>query len=192
MGLASIGNDDTNFAFGTDQAVLEIENGELFLLVDAALAGDSTLSRFSYQVVLTVLQSKAAVTGTITWPTNWFRPVSGESAALAGVFQIVLNRRSEIPLQGPLGGVREVLEPLRAGEISGLTVGTETCQARYRILRPPLVTPLKVTVTTEALHGPGSIAIVPIVPDLDRVFVTLENPGKDGIDFYAKWYKEPA
>lgn len=58
VGLASIYNDDSQFAFAVDTARVDLdpESAELLLTVNAAVMGtSSTLNRFSYQIVATVV-----------------------------------------------------------------------------------------------------------------------------------------
>ena len=69
VGLASIGNADSDYTFATDDVtvVADPQSGELQLLCDIAVQGDSILHRFSYQASVIVQTSEPAISGSIFW-----------------------------------------------------------------------------------------------------------------------------
>ncbi|ORA29321.1 hypothetical protein [Mycobacterium aquaticum] len=147
VGLASIQNSESGFLFATDWARVELDpnTGELVLIVNTALMGEwSALHRFSYQVVATVVRVGTAITGTITWPTELFRPESDDPAIAQSVLTVVANRYENVPASGGNFGY-ENLTPLVPGAIEHLTVSADECQASYRIPNPPMATDLRVT-----------------------------------------------
>jgi hypothetical protein len=195
-GLASISNDDSEYVFATDQSRLEVdEAGELVLVTNLALMGESSaLNRFSYQIVLTTRIVVSEISGTITWPTGWFRPASATPTAVAGTFTVVANERTTTQGGGPLGGVIEHLVPVTPGQIVTVEIGDQECRARYRISDPPKGRELKVTIAQQGfqLPGLGQIFIVPVVsPGGDLVTLSVAQPSRDGVDFRASWVEGP-
>lgn len=194
VGLASVGNDDTSWAFATDQAALEVDDaGELVLVTNLALMGEpSGLHRFSYQVVLTTRVVVTEITGTISWPTPWYRPTSPSPAGVSGVFTVMANDRTVTQLTGGLGGTVEHLTPVTPGEIVSVVIAEDTCRATYRIVEPPKGRELKVTVAQSGLRGPGEISVGPVVrPDGDLVTLSVAQPSQSGVDFVAGSYQGP-
>ena len=147
VGLASIQNSESGFVFATDWARVELDHttGELILVVNTALMGEwSALHRFSYQVVATVMRVGTEITGTISWPTELYRPESEDPAIAQSVLTVTANRYESVPSTGGNFGY-ETLTPLVPGAINQLTVSRGQCQASYRIANPPMATDLKVT-----------------------------------------------
>jgi len=192
-GLASIGNDDTEYVFATDQSRLEVDDvGELVLVTHLAVMGEpSSLNRFSYQVVLTTRVVVSEISGTITWPTAWFRPVSPTPSAVGGTFTVMANERTTTSGAGPFGGVVEHLTPVTPGQLVSVEMGETDCRARYRISDPPKGRELKVTVTQHGLQGPGLISIYPIIPGGDLVTLSPAQPSRDGVNFRAESFTGP-
>ncbi|GAA3049825.1 hypothetical protein GCM10010464_12580 [Pseudonocardia yunnanensis] len=186
VGLASIGNDDTEFVFATDQASVEVdEAGELVLITHLALMGEpSTLNRFSYQVVLTTRVVASEITGTISWPTAWFRPPLPGPAGVSGIFSILANERTVTPGGPPFGGEVEHLRPVTPGEIVSVTVAEDTCRATYRIAEPPKGRQLRVTVEQSGLRGPGNVSVGTVSPAADILTLSVAQPSAV-IDFHA-------
>ncbi|WP_327108315.1 hypothetical protein [Nonomuraea glycinis] len=193
VGLASIANDDTEYVFATDEARLDVDDaGELVLVTHLALMGEpSILNRFSYQVVLTTRVVVTEITGTISWPTAWFRPTSAGPAGVSGVFGVMANERTTTQAGPPLGGEIEHLRPVTPGEIVSVTIAEDTCRATYRISEPPKGMQLKVTVKQNGLNGPGEISIAPVVPDGDRMTLSVAQPSRTGVDFIASSFVGP-
>lgn len=69
VGLASIGNADSDYTFATDDVsvVADPRTGELQLLCDIAAQGSSELHRFSYQASVIVQTAEPAISGSIFW-----------------------------------------------------------------------------------------------------------------------------
>jgi hypothetical protein len=154
VGLASISNDESSFAFAVDGASVGVEpdTGELFLHAYIAVMGEwSGLNRISYQVVATVVRVGSFIEGTISWPTSLFHPPSDDPATVAPSISVVANRHELIPhgQSGEIFGPAQIekLTPKLAGAIQSLSVSRTQCKAKYRIDNPPLGMPLKVTLT---------------------------------------------
>ena len=197
VGLASISNDDTEFAFATDSTSLSTdENGELVLHTFLALAGEpSTLNRFSYQVVAIDHALATEVTGTLTWPTAWFRPGLTDPATLSGAFTIDADERTISP-GGPPGlpSDTEQLTFLARGVITAVTIGDTTTIATYRITGLPVDKQMRVVVTTGALEPPGGegARMAPATINADLVQLSAVQPTKSGVDFVAVVVGGPA
>ena len=189
VGLASISNDNTEFAFATDKVSTSIDaNGELVLHVFLALAGEpSTLNRFSYQVVVVDHALATEVTGTLRWPTAWFRPGSTDPATLSGAFTIDADERSFLPGPPGLPSDTEQLTFLARGTITAVTIGDTTTTATYRISGLPVDKQMKVVITTGALEPPGDAGarMAPANTNLDLVQLSAAQPTRSGVDFVA-------
>src|SRR5882672_1098958 len=87
VGLASIGNDETEFVFAADSARVGLDpyTGELILYFNTAILGEwSYLGRVSYQVVATVVRVTPHIPGRITWEKELFTPPSRDISTVAG------------------------------------------------------------------------------------------------------------
>jgi len=198
VGLASISNDETAYVFATDEARLSRNDaGELVLDTHIAAAGENTnLHRFSYQVVVIQRFVPSEITGTLSWPTAWFRPMSTDPGALAGVFTVVANEQTFTTTtppgsldSGPFGGPTvEHLTPVGTGQILGVAVDETTSHASYRIADPPKDRQLRVTVSQQGLHptGGGLADMVPTVGGANLFRLTVTQPGRSGVDFAAQ------
>ncbi|WP_433788677.1 hypothetical protein [Actinoplanes sp. CA-252034] len=186
-GLAAIANDDTSHVFATDHARLEAdESDELVLVTALAVMGEpSTLIRFSYQVVLTTRIVASEISGTITWPTAWFRPSTTTPSAIAGTFSILANLRTTQPSPGPFGGTNETLVSVTPGQIASVEVGDEKCRVSYRITDPPKGRELKVTVEQQGLQAPPgtTIFVRPAQAGGDVLTLSVTEPSRAGVDF---------
>jgi hypothetical protein len=69
VGLASIGNADSDYTFATDDVSVtaDPQSGELQLVCDIAAQGSSILHRFSYQVNVIVQTTVPSISGKIFW-----------------------------------------------------------------------------------------------------------------------------
>lgn len=69
VGLASIGNSDSDFTFATDDVsvVADPTTGQLQLVCDLAVQGSSQLHRFSYQANVIVQTTEPSISGSIFW-----------------------------------------------------------------------------------------------------------------------------
>jgi len=188
IGLASIGNDDTGYAFATDTASVEVNaaTGELDLTVALALMGEpSTLNRFSYQVVATVVRTTSEVTGTIIWQKWLWTPATRLPSEVAPHFTVQLNARTTTTTSSPFGPIEnETLVPLLAGDITSVTETDEEIHARYRILNPPKGRQLKVSATTDLapVHAGGAVLIGLAEGVEDHFTLTVDDPGRTDVD----------
>jgi hypothetical protein len=109
------------------------------LVTRIALAGSSDLVGYSYELVFTVRHIPSEITGTITWPTHWFRPESSTPTALNDTFVVMANLRTTSPAphdpdptsMGPQ--TIETLQPVASGQFIGVDIGEAERKARYRI-----------------------------------------------------------
>lgn len=198
-GLASISNGETAYVFATDHATLtRNSDGELVLEVALAAAGeDSGLHRFSYQVVVTNRVVAAEITGTISWPTAWFRPAGSDPGPIGAIFHVVANEQTFTsggtagpagPGSGPFGPVSvEHLRPVRDGQVTSVSIADDVCRATYRIADPPKDVQLRVTVAQTGLQptGGGTAELVPTPPNVDLLRLTVAAPTRAGVDFRA-------
>jgi hypothetical protein len=186
VGLASISNGESEYAFATDSTSLSIdENGELVLHTFLALAGEpSTLNRFGYQVVAIDHALATEITGTLSWPTAWFRPASTDPATLAGAFTIEVKERTFTPGPPGLGDI-EQLTFFSFGTITSVTIGDDKTSATYRAAGVPVDRSLQVVVSQSALLPPGDAGarMAPAAPGIDLVQLSAAQPTKSGVDF---------
>ena len=190
VGLASIGNDDTAWAFATDTARLETsEQDELVLVVNLALLGEpSDLHRFSYQVVVVKRIVVSEITGTIRWSTSLFIPEATLPSAVADNVHVMAHFRTlttATPGPGSFGGEIEHLTPAAPGQIISLTVNESECFAGYIISNPPKGQELKVVVTQDGFFvpPPTSIEAWPLVDGDDVLTITPAQPTRNDLDF---------
>lgn len=186
VGLASIGNDETEFVFATDTARVDLDpqTGELLLFFKTALLGEwSYLGRVSYQVVATVVRVTPHIAGTITWPKSLFTPASRDVATVAGELAVMANRHEQITPS--IGFAYEKLTPVTPGQIVRLDLNRTDCVAHYRIDNPPMAMPLKVTVEPGPafrVHAPGTV-VVGRVAGPDVFTLTASASSVDGLNF---------
>jgi hypothetical protein len=182
VGLASIANEDTEFTFATDSAVVTIEpnTGELILHVNTALLGDSALNRISYQVVATVVSIDSSITGSITWSPSLYVPNPQQASTVAPEIPIFADKYELIPgTAGSLtivGADQERLTPQTQGEIESFDFDGKTCVARYRIVNPPKAMPLKVVVTPSTAFGGGAKVQANRISGPEVLTLTLSQP----------------
>lgn len=163
VGLASIGNDDSEFVFAVDRATVQLDpnTGELYVHAHTALMGEwSSFNRIAYQIVATVQRIGAFIEGTISWPASLHRPPSNDPSTIAPSISVVANQHELIPStqQGMIFGssMVEKLTPKMPGAIHSLTVGRSECKASYRIDNPPMGMPLKVMLTLSGVFPPAT------------------------------------
>lgn len=194
VGLASVANGGSEYCFAADAASVDVDDaGDLVLHTDLVLIGEwSALSRFSYQIVLTTRKVIAEISGTISWPTQWFRPPTPDPAGVSGIFTIVANRREITEKDGGLGQFgefTETLTPITPGEIISVIIDGEITRAVYRIVEPPKGIELKITVAQNGSLGDG---VLFDAPHGDIVTLTVAEPTRSDIDFNAAAKKKLA
>lgn len=184
VALASIENDETNFAFAVNTGVLELEagSGELILKVQAAILGEGTyLHRFSYQVVAHVRRARAQISGVIGVP-NDIRDLTGLSQAdRAAAFEITANRIEKGGMPG--GFAFEKLIPVALGAAGDVRQGADGMQfVDYAIDNCPFAMPLIVDVKLVGPGWNGSLGVGQVAGPRP-VTLTGTAPDATGIDF---------
>jgi len=174
VGLASISNDDTEFAFAVDSATLERDpaTDQLVLAVQLAISGErSFLHRFSYQVVLLERVVATEITGTLTWPTANFSPVPPDPAMVGGTFSVVALEGAGVPV-GPV---------IASGTITSVTPAADVFHATYRIADAPKDKLLTVVCNVQGL--PPELNMRPTAANITVMTLTAAQPTRAGVDF---------
>jgi hypothetical protein len=185
VGLASVANDDSEFTFACDAARLDPpdpDTGELSLIVNSAVQGEwSSLNRFGFQVVATIVRTGTFIDGTISWPTGLRRPSSNDPSTVAPYLRIVANKYKQLASGGVFGSV-EKLTPLVLGAIESLTVARDMCRATYRIDNPPMAEQLKVTLTVSPDFAPAAALLSGRIAGPDNFALSPSQPSMT-VDF---------
>jgi hypothetical protein len=187
VGLASIGNNDTDFQFALNTAKLCVDDTsqELMLSVDCSLMGDwSTLNRFGYQIVATVTTQITGITGSIRWKKDIFDPSALSQGEIAQLFLIAANREEIIPPppEGGFGTVNYI--PLAYGTASTLTHDKNDFIVQYNIPGAPYNQPLVVTVQVGPLFRPtAGSPMAGQIAGPSPLILTVADPGVSGVDF---------
>ncbi len=194
LGLASVGNDDTEHIFAVDTgAVIVSPEGELILTANLALLGEpSSLNRFSYQVVAVISRAVNEITGTIKWPRAVWSPPDVIPSTVSQYFSVAANLRTTTPLTGGgFGGVSESLVPAVEGEIVDVQVGDESVLARYRIANPPRNRELRITCLASIPGVPAEFSVGPVDPP--RAIFTLDanSPSRSDVNFIGAIWRGP-
>ncbi len=188
VGLASIHNDDSAFTFAVDEATVTLDPaGELLLNVHGALMGSTTvLSRFSYQIVATLVSVTSRISGEVTWlPTTW-APPSLDPGVVGAQLGIVANQFQLIPAPPPpapssFGTVQ--LTPLVNGYVTSVAETAGSYVAQYEIDNVPLGQQLQVSVALGNVFG-GSTAVHVDGPSVFTL--TASAASQDGENFYVE------
>ena len=182
VGLASIGNGNTNFQFAIDQASLQIDptSQDLLLSVDMALMGNpSALDRFAYQVVAIVTTQITGISGTISWPKSLYDASGLSSGAIAGLFQVYAG--TPVPFPGPgLGGPTYVNRSY--GTTGALQQNADGFVLPYSIPGALYGVDLVVQVQPSGFHPSKQTSIRQISGPTEFV-LTVSEPGVSGVDF---------
>jgi hypothetical protein len=159
VGLAGIGNEESEFVFAADLARVDLDpaTGELSLYIHTALQGEASHFQWiAYQVVVTLVRTGTFIDGTITWPTSLMRPPSTDPSTVAPHITAIANHR-EMTAGTDVFAPWETLTPVVPGEIQSLAVAADQCKAKYRIDNPPMAMPLKVTVAVDAAFDGATV-----------------------------------
>jgi hypothetical protein len=189
VGLASISNDESAFVFATDTGKLIVDptSLELQLVVNTAIMGDdSSLSRFSYQIVAQATKVSSRISGAIIMPRNFFDPTQHSLSELASLFRIRANRIEILPPDPGSSFTAEKLIPVATGEPEKASCQREECFVNYVIDGCPFNIPLRVTVelgdilgrrSALQVAGPNPVLLTSLVPAVSGVnFAIIINP----------------
>jgi hypothetical protein len=184
LGLASIENDETNFAFRVDSGQLEHDpsSGELVLRVAAAILGEETwLHRFSYQIVAHVRRARAQVSGVIGVPADIRDMTHLSEGLLDAAFEITANRVERGGVPG--GFAFDKLIPVATGSPTAVRRGNDGMQfVEYAIDGCPFSVPMIVEVKPVGPGWPGSIGCGQVA-GARPVTLTGIAPDASGVDF---------
>lgn len=189
VGLASIGNGDTNFQFALDKESLAIDSmsQEMLLNVDMALMGDpSALDRFGYQVVAVVTTQATGISGAIHWARNLFDASVFSAAEVAQFFAVSAGTNVYVPPASGTGFGSTVYTPRAFGVTEALAVDAGgDFVLPYGIPGAPYNTDLTVIVAIQPPFAPGVATHVAQGTGPNPVILTVTNPGISGVDFWV-------
>jgi hypothetical protein len=172
VGLATIGNSDSDFLFGTDAVTVEQTAGSrLFLRVKVALSGTSSLNRFGYQAHVKAVINDPLISGTIRWQQG-----IESHARNIDLFAITANQ-----VQWQPGGLGPNLIPVPGAvvEIDAPALQQGTYEVGYRIRNIPVDTPLYVQadpVPGAFVPADGGLLQVSSVTPSDAGLVDVAGP----------------
>ncbi len=184
IGLASIGNGDSDFIFATDEVQVVAVNGNLELHACLAVQGDpSGLNRFSYQATVIVNIDEPLITGTVRWDQHYTpnaNPLFTVHASVQGsdgtfyTYTPVAQDTATLPLT-PLGGVYAYPYAIRNVPLNTplyITVDDIT-QANFSL-------PVGGTLSSQQVAGPSQpVTLIPLnmnVTNLDFALVYQSPP----------------
>ena len=184
VGLASIINDDSQFLFAVDNAIVEIQKttGRVSLRADLAVNGDGTaLNRFGFQVVVVSDVRATGVTGRVIWNKSLFDATSLNVNVLAGLFKIKANLIEAIDAPGNQFKATKLVS-IGSADPQSLHIDGDDFWTPYAFSNLPLDTPLVITVENLAtVYAPGASA-----GQIHGPYVVNLHPGhllEAGVDF---------
>lgn len=155
VGLASIINDDSQFLFAVDNAIVEFQKptGRVSLRADLAVNGDGTaLNRFGFQVVVVSGVRATGVTGRVIWNKSVFDATGFNVNDLAGLFKIKANISEEIDSDAQFKATK--LVSIGSADPQSLHMDGDDFWTPYAFNNLPLDTPLVITVENLATVYP--------------------------------------
>lgn len=176
VGLASISNDESAFVFATDAGKLIVDptTTELELHVQTAIMGDdSSLSRFSYQIVVQITKVNSRISGAIIVPRSLIDLKQHSATELDSMFRVRANRIETIAPPPGSTFIAEKLIPVATGKSDGVSCEHTHCFVKYVIDGCPLNIPLRVTVelsdslgrrSAGQVAGPNPVLLTSLVP----------------------------
>lgn len=186
VGLASIGNGNTNFQFALDETALEVDSTtqELLLTVDMALMGDpSALDRFGYQVVAVVTTQTTGISGTIRWSKSIFNAATLSVAQVAQLVEVSAGTSVYVPNPTGKGFGNTVYTPRAFGITGTLTSDANDFILPYEIPGAPYNVSMIVTVVVGPLFKSGYGNAARQTDGANPIVLTVSNPGVSGVDF---------
>jgi hypothetical protein len=186
VGLASIGNGNTNFEFALNDTSLSVDpiTQEMKLSVDMALMGNpSALDRFSYQVVARVTKQVTGIDGTINWTSALFDASGLSPTQVAQLFQVSAGTSAYVPPASGKGFGSTVYTPRAFGTTGALQNNNGNFVLPYTIPGAPYGVNLSVTVGINAGFASGRQNIAEQISGPNPVVLTTGSPGIKGVDF---------
>jgi hypothetical protein len=160
VGLASISNEESEFVFAVDNARVDAagSTGALTLTADLALMGDeSSLSRFSFQVVVVAGVHATGISGRVTWNRALLDAGGFTSAQVASV--LVVHANTIETIQGHDGNFNQiVLHKISSTVPQSLHHEGDNFWVPYNFDHLPLNTSLRLTVQLSSAFSIGSSA----------------------------------
>jgi hypothetical protein len=187
VGLASIGNGESGFAFALDEVRVEIDSTsrELTLVARTAVLGDpSTLSRFGYQVVVLATTLSPTISGEVRWGRGLYDIPLGDQRAVDESLTVVVNAVVMEPQEPPFAPMERLVPIASPASLAPATLDGEVFVVRYEATQLPESVPLKVTVGPLPRFVPssGQLRLNPLSSDV----ITLGGPtvSVTGINFF--------
>ena len=177
VGLASISNDNTAFAFSVESATLDRDPATDQLVLTAELnvkGARSYLHRFSYQVVLVEQVVATEITGTLNWQRGVFTQSPPDLATVQDAFSVVVHDGGSDA--GPVIVLGTITSVTPASTIAG-----PSFQAAYEISGAPL--DRLITVDCNVQELPSSLVMRPTTPGINTFTLTAAQPTRTGVDF---------
>ena len=182
VGLASIGNGDTNFDFAVNATSLSLDpsSGKLILTADLALMGDpSALDRVGYQVVAIVITEPSGISGIISWSKLNF-----DASGLTSMQIAQLCRISAATSTGGGGFSSPVYTAVAYGTVTSLTSDATNWNLAYNIPGPPFNESLTVQVVIGSLLQSHDLVSIHQDSGPNPITLTASEPGVSDVNFY--------
>jgi hypothetical protein len=165
VGLCDITSNNGAFQFSADEATVSLGgNGKVSLTLNLQVLGQSTLHRFSYQVVLLVKPAASKVKGSIKWNQDLWdlaQTSQGIPSSLKNQLTIAIVKLIPPP-PGELGGSQETV---KTGHCDTFTHAAHsgTCEAGFEIDGVPFGETLSVQVLTGSDFKAPSVDFLTVV-----------------------------
>jgi hypothetical protein len=197
VGLASIGNSDSDYTFATDdvKVIADPHTGELQLLCDIAVQGSSNLHRFSYQANVIVQTTEPAISGSIFWRKS-------TASALPQFANNLFTVQASILIPPPPGQIAGSFEKVADGSViyppapasSGFL--PDGLFVQYVIENPPLNTDLYIfcTPVSGAFLAAGNLSgsfSCDQISGPRPVNLAVPNLQVSGVDFLLNFVRPP-
>jgi hypothetical protein len=195
--LAAIRNDNSDFIFATDSALVDVDtDGTLLLHVAIGAMGDrSVLLRFSYQVHVLTDPVTAKVSGLISWDRSLGDPTIAAKSGADPLFSVSAGQTLSMP--APPGGFPgSVFNPAcPPGFSTAPALAGDRWAAAYEIDNVPLGRALQIVPELQGgtLAGPpAGFGLVPGFSPIPRtVLLTPSAPAAANVDFEMFFSSEP-
>lgn len=194
LGLTDVSTQSTPFQFEASSAQVSLDSsGEIVLNVLAGCSGQSTLNRFSYQVVLLVKAATSEVRGTIKWDqTLWNLAPEAGAPPPALYDQITVNVVKNIP--PPPGGLGGATVTVKTGHCDAFNhpSGSDICEAQYQITGLPFGEALSVAVEVGSdFTAPPDYSVSVVQTSGPQTFTLTPNDPSQTCDFAVGAIRQP-